>query len=256
MELTSMGKKGGSKHLKREPAPNFWPIPRKRYAWVVKPKAGSHAIQKSLPLTIVLRDILGFGKTKKEAGTILSQGKVLVDGKIRREEAFPIGLMDVLAIPEAKADYRVLSHRKGLVLHPIKKDEAQFKLCRIENKTHVKKGNIQLNLHDGTNKLIQVADLKNPAEDIYETLDVVKVAIPSGEIVGQIKLTKGNSALITGGKNRGMHGKILDIEQKPGERLQLLATIEGKSGKNFQTILDYVFPVGDSEQAISLPEEA
>jgi small subunit ribosomal protein S4e len=255
MELNNMGNRGGSKHLKREPAPSFWPIPRKRYTWVVKPKAGPHSIQESLPLTIIMRDILGFGKTKKEAGTILSQGKVLVDGKIRREEGFPIGLMDVLAIPEAKAIYRVLSHRKGLILHPIKKDEAHFKLCRVENKTHVKKGNIQLNLHDGTNKLVQVADPKDPTEDIYKTLDVVKIAIPSGEIVGQIKLTKGSSALITGGKNRGMHGKILDIEQKPGERLQLLATIEGKSGKNFQTILDYVFPVGDSDQTISLPEE-
>lgn len=250
-----MGKKGGSKHLKREPAPSFWPIPRKRYAWVVKPKAGSHSIQKSLPLTIIVRDILGFGKTRKEAGTIISQGKVLVDGRIRREEAFPTGLMDVITIPEAKANYRVLSHRKGLILHPIEKDEAEFKLCRVENKTHVKKGNIQLNLHDGTNKLIQVADPKSPTEDIYKTLDVVKVAIPSGEIVGQIKLAKGNSVLFTGGKNKGIHGKILDIEEATGERRQLLATVEGKSGKNFQTILDYIFAVGDTEQAISLPEE-
>jgi small subunit ribosomal protein S4e len=248
-----MGKKGGSRHLKREPSPNFWAIPRKRYAWVVKPKAGAHSIQKSLPLTVIMRDILGFAKTKKEAKIIIVQGKVLVNGKTRREEAFPTGLMDVIEIPDAKATYRVLSHRKGLILHPIEKSEADFKLCRIENKTIVQKGYIQLNLHDGTNKLVQVADSKNPIEDVYETLDVLKIALPSGEITEQLKLTKGVQALITDGKNKGVHGKISDLEEVPGEKRRSLATIEDASGKTFQTILDYIFVIGDSKQSISLP---
>jgi len=248
-----MGKKGGSRHLKREPSPNFWPIPRKKYAWVVKPKAGAHPIKKSLPLTVIIRDILGFAKTGKEAKIIITQGKVLVDGKTRREEAFPTGLMDVIEIPDAKVTYRVLSHRKGLILHPIEKDEADFKLCRIENKTIVPKGHTQLNFHDGTNKLVQVADPKNPIEDVYKTLDVLKIALNSGEIMGQLKLTKGIPALITGGKNKGIHGKISDLEEVTGERRRSLATIEDASGKTFQTILDYIFVIGDNEQSISLP---
>jgi len=201
-----------------------------------------------------MRDILGFAKTRKEAKTIISEGKVLVDGKVRREEAFPVGLMDVISIPDAEAAYRILSHEKGLILHPIEKDEATFKLCRIEDKTVVDSGYVQLNLHDGTNKLIQVADPKNP-EDVYKTLNSVKVTIPSREIIGQMKLAKDATALIVGGKNQGIHGKIVDIEEAIGKkRRSLLATIEDIAGKRFQTILDYVFVVGNSEESTLLPE--
>ena len=250
-----MGKKGGSKHLKRMPAPGFWAIHRKEYVWAVKPNPGSHSLKHSLPLAIIIRDILGFAKTRKEAKTIISNGKVLVDGKIRKEEAFPVGLMDAISIPDAKATYRILSHKKGLILHSIEEDEAIFKLCRIENKTVVDHGHVQLNFHDGTNKLIQVTDPKNPEEDVYQTLDVIKVAIPSGEITGQIKLAKDSIALITGGKNKGTHGQIVEIEEVAGKkRRSLLATIEDATGNRFQTTLDYVFVVGDSSQSISLPE--
>lgn len=250
-----MGKKGGSRHLKRKPAPKFWPIHRKEYVWAVKPNPGPHSLAHCLPLTVVIRDILGFAKTRKEAKTIISKGNVFVDGKIRREETFPAGLMDVISFPDAEATYRVLSHKKGLILHPIEKDEASFKFYRIENKTVVGHGNIQLNLHDGTNKLIQIADPKNPEADVYQTLDVIKVAIPNGEITGQMKLAKDSSALIISGKNRGVHGKIVEIEDAVGKkRRSLLATIEDAKGIRFQTILDFVFVVGDNKQSISLPE--
>lgn len=250
-----MGKKGGSKHLKRKPAPRFWPIHRKEYVWAVKPTPGPHSLDKSLPLTVVVRDILGYAKTRKEAEAIISQGKVLVNGKIQKEDTFPVGLMDAISIPDAETNYRVLSHEKGFVLNPIEKDEASFKLCRIENKTIVDNGNIQLNLHDGTNKLIRMADPKNPNKDVYQTLHVVKVAIPSGEIVEQIKLAKDTTALIIGGQNRGILGRIVDIEEASGKkRRSLLATIENDAGKRFQTILDFVFVIGSHEKPTSTPE--
>ncbi len=251
-----MGKKGGSRHLKRKPAPKFWPIHRKEYVWAVKPKPGPHSLQHSIPLTVVMRDILGFAKTKKEAKTAISQGKVVINGKIRKEEAFGIGLMDLITIPDAEATYRVLPHEKGFTLHPIGKDEeSSFKLCRIENKTIIDNDRIQLNLHDGTNKMVKIADPKNPDQDVYQTLNVVKIAIPSGEILGQMKLAKGSTALIIGGQNRGVHGKIVEIEEVSGKkRRSLLATIEDAAAKRFQTILDFVFVIGDGVQSKSLPE--
>ncbi len=250
-----MGKKGGSRHLKRKPAPKFWPLHRKEYVWAVKPKPGPHPIEDSLALATVVRDILGFAKTRKEAKIIVSEGKILVNGKTCREEKFPVGLMDVISIPDAEAIYRVLSHEEGLVLHPVGKEEAAFRLCRIENKTVVDQGHIQLNLHDGTNKLIRVADPKKPEEDVYQTFDVLRIAVPDSEIKGHIKLARGATALIIGGQNRGVHGRIVDIEEAKGKkRRSLLATIEDEAGKRFQTILDFIFVVGDSEQSISLPE--
>lgn len=248
-----MGSKGGSRHLKRHPAPGFWPIRRKEEIWTVRPKPGPHSSTHNIPLVSIIRDILGFAKTRKEAKIIISQGKVLVDGRIRREAAFPIGLMDVITIPDAGAKYRLLPHVKGLKLHPIEEDEAKFKLRRIEHKTVVKKG-VQLNFHDGTNKLIAITDPGNPEEDTYHTLDVLKISF-EGEITEQYKLQKNSSALIIGGKNIGISGKIVEIEEAKGKkRRSLLATIENAAGKRFQTVLNFIFTIGEAERSISLPE--
>lgn len=250
-----MGKKGGKKHLKRSPAPRLWPIHRKEAVWTVKPKPGAHPIPSCIPLTLVVRYTLGFAKTRKEARTIISKERVKVDGKVQREELFPIGLMDIVSIPDTKEDHRVLPSGKGLALHSIEKDEAKFKLCRIEDKTVVKGGYTQLNLHDGTNILIPVKDPKKPEEDVYQTLDVLKLGIPNRELLDHIRLNVGNAAMIIGGKNVGKHGKITEIEEKPGQkRRELLVTIEDKDGNIFKTILDYVFIVGNAEPHISLPE--
>lgn len=250
-----MGKKGGKKHLKRKPAPRFWPIHRKESVWTVKPKPGPHPTSACIPLALVVRDILGFANTRKEVKTIVSKGRVKVDGKAQREELFPIGLMDVVSIPDVKKDYRVLPSEKGLILHPIEKDEAEFKLCRIENKTITKGGQVQLNLHDGTNMLVSVKDPKKPEEDVYQTLDVLKLSIRDRELLGHLRLNVGITAMIIGGKNVGKYGKIIAIEKKPGQkRRELLVTVEDENGNSFQTILSFVFVVGDAEPYMSLPE--
>jgi len=250
-----VGKKGGRRHLKRKPAPEFWPIHRKEAIWTVKPKAGPHPISRCMPLTLVLRDALGFAKTRSEAKTIIHEEKILIDGKVQRKELFPTGLMDVVAIPELERWYRVLPSEKGLLFHPTTKDEATFKLCRIENKTVLSKGNVQLNLHDGRNVLVKVKDSNKSEEDVFDTLDTLKIGLPNQEILGHLKLSEGASALIIGGKNAGKHGKIVAFEQRSRQkRKNSLVTIEDERGNRFQTTLDYIFVTGDKQPHISLPE--
>ena len=250
-----MGKKGGRRHLKRKPAPEFWPIHRKEAVWTVKPNAGPHPISRCIPLTLVLRDILGVAKTRSEVKTIIHEEKIMVDGKVQREELFPTGLMDVVSIPDIEKWYRVLPYEKGLFFHPISKDEATFKLCRIENKTVLSGGNVQLNLHDGRNVLVKVKDLNKPEEDVFGTLDTLKISLPNQEILGHMKLAEGAPALIVDGKNAGKHGKIVAIEQRPRQkRKNSLVTVEDEKGNRFQTTVDYVFVIGDKQPHISLPE--
>jgi small subunit ribosomal protein S4e len=250
-----LGKKGGRRHLKRKSAPEFWPVHRKEEVWSVKPNAGPHAISRSIPLTLVLRDILGVAKTRSEAKTIVHDGKIIVDGRVQREELFPTGLMDVISIPDVEKWYRVLPHEKGLFFHPISKDEATFKLCRIENKSILSKGNVQLNLHDGRNLFISVKDPNKMEEDVFDVLDTVKISLPNQEILGQVKLAEGASALIVGGKNIGKHGKIVAVEQRQSQkRKNSLVTVEDEKGNRFQTTMEYVFVVGDTKPHISLPE--
>jgi small subunit ribosomal protein S4e len=250
-----MGKKGGSTGLKRKPAPRFWPIHRKEFSWVVRPSSGPHSLEGCVPLAVVLRDSLGFVKTRKEAKTVASQGKVFVDGKVRREDDFPLGLMDVVSLLDADKFFRMLPSRKGLILHPIGKEESSFKLCRIEDKKVVNKGQVQLNFHDGSNMLVKIADFKNPQEDVYKTLDTLKLSLPEKQVLEHIKMKQNDYVVITGGKNIGKYGRVVELEEVKGKkRRQFLATVEDEKGNRYQTILDFVFAVGETAPLISLPE--
>ncbi|MCJ7793951.1 30S ribosomal protein S4e [Candidatus Bathyarchaeota archaeon] len=249
-----MGKKGKTARLKRKPAPRFWPIHRKELPWIVKPSSGPHSLQNCLPLTLVLRDILGVAQTRREAKMILAQGKVQVDGKVRRKDDFPVGLMDVISLPDMNKYYRVMPSHKGLVLSPISKDEASFKLVRVEDKSTVKNG-VQIALHDGSNMLVKVADPKNPQEVIYETFDILKITYPEKQVALTLKTKEGNLAVITGGKNMGKQGKIVEIEKTEAKkRRQALVVIEDAQGARYQTILDFIFSIGENEPLIGLPE--
>jgi small subunit ribosomal protein S4e len=163
--------------------------------------------------------------------------------------------MDVVSIPDMEKTFRVLPSQKGLTLYPIGKEEAGFKLCRIENKTTVKGGHIQLNLHDGRNVLIRVKDANHPEEDVFQTLDTLKINLPNQEITGHFKLSEGAPAIIIDGKNIGKSGKIVAIEKRPGQRRRnTLVTIEDGNGNRFQTTMDYIFVIGDEQPHISLTE--
>ncbi len=246
-----MGKKGKTGRLKRKPAPDFWPIHKKEFTWVVKPASGPHSLENCLSLTLVLRDVLGVAKTKKEAGMILSEGKVIVDGKVRRKADFPVGIMDVVSLPDLNKFYRVMPSNKGLSLVPISQNEAGFKLTRVEDKTLVSEG-VQIALHDGSILLVKVADPKNPVEAAYETFDVLKLSLPDKEVSDVLKVKVGNLAVITGGKNIGKIGRIVEIEKTEAKkRRQALAVIEDANGAKYQTILDFVFSLGEKTALIT-----
>jgi len=250
-----MGGKGKSSGLKRKPAPKFWPIHRKEFTWTVNPTPGPHSLAKCIPLAIVLRDVLEFAETRKEAKMIVAQGKISVDGKVQRRDDFPVGLMDVISLREVGKNFCVFPSYKGLILNPIKDEESKFKLCRIEDKTVTNKGQIQLHLHDGSNLLVKVTDPKNPQEDVYGTLDTLKVGIPEKQVLEHTKMKEKDFAVITGGKNVGKFGRIIEIEKAEGKkRRNALVTVEDEKGTRYQTTLEFIFAIGDAHPLISLPE--
>ena len=251
-----MARMGGKRHLKALAAPRFWPILRKEYKWVVKPSPGPHPIERSIPLLIIVRNILGYAKTAREARKLIAEGHFKVDGRIRRNYKYPVGLMDVIEIVDTQEYYRVIPVPvKVMDLINIDKQEAKYKLCRIENKTTVKGGHIQLNLHDGRNILIRVSDPQNPEEDIYKTLGTLQITIPEQEIVKYVPLKEGVLAIISGGRNVGRVGRVVSI-QRGIRRYRSIVTLEDKHGNKFQTSLEYLFPIGEEEPLIKLPEGA
>ncbi|MEM1800921.1 MAG: S4 domain-containing protein, partial [Desulfurococcaceae archaeon] len=91
-----MAKMGGSRHLKALAAPEFWPILRKEYKWTVKPSPGPHPVDRCIPLLILVRDILKYAKTGKEARRLISEGHFAIDGRTVRDYKFPVGIMDII----------------------------------------------------------------------------------------------------------------------------------------------------------------
>ena len=70
-----------------------------------------------------------------------------------------------------------------------------------------------------------------------------------------LKTKEGNLAIITGGKNIGKQGKIVEIEKTEAKkRRQALVVVEDANGVRYQTILDFVFSIGEAEPLIALPE--
>ncbi len=227
--------------LKRMLVPSFWKIPKKATKWVATPRPGPHKKFESIPLQIVLRDILKVAETGKEVRTIVKAGEVIVDGRKRKDAHYSVGLMDAIAIPKINKFYRVVPTARGLELTEIEEKEANVKLCRINGKTVLKKERMQLNLHDGKNIFVK---------DGYATGDSLLVETNPLKVVEHLKMEKGNLGLIIKGKNAGKVGVIKEIiAGKMREPSKVVCDIEGK---DFTIVKDHVFVVGKNNPAIKL----
>ena len=239
-----MANMGSRKHLKRYKAPKTWPIHPKEDTWTVKPSAGAHAIDEALPLTLVIRDILGLADNSREAKRIINSGNVLVDGRVIKDYKFPVGFMDIIEIPKTGESYRVLLDNKGrLQLKSIEENDS--KLCKIVNKTTLKGGKTQLNLHDGKNIIVEESDLK--------VGDIVVLGLSEQDIKESLSLEEGATVLVTGGKHTGELGKINEIIINDSSNPNTIV-IENSAKDNFLTLKDYAFVVGTDSPIIDLLE--
>ncbi|HIE31468.1 MAG TPA: 30S ribosomal protein S4e [Methanosarcinales archaeon] len=232
-----------SRHQKRLSAPKSWNMPRKTHKYAVKSAPGPHSRSKSIPLLLVLRDILKIANSSKEVRKILHDGNVMVDGSIIRDHRFPVGLFDVITIPKIDSSYRVILDRKQrLMLHKV--SDSGIKLYRINNKTNTKGGGTQLNLHDGSNV---VSD-----EFSYRTFDSVIVSLPERKVLQHLVYKPGNLALITGGAHSGELATIKEIRKL---RSSMPNMVSLRSTYDFETVEDYVFVIGKNMPEIELPGE-
>lgn len=222
--------------MKRLSAPDFWPIRRKEKKFIVKPSPGPHSSVSSIPLAVVLRDILKLAENMAEVKQILNSNNVKVNGRIRRSKNYPVGLMDIIEIKDAY--YRVLVDKKGLRLFEINKKDA-FRLLQVKNKAYAKKAKIQLNLHDGTNIL---AD--STKGDALNTGDVL--VIKEGKISEVLPFSKGSLGLVVHGHNIGTLGTIENIIVKQASMQN--EVVLNVNNKMLLVPKNYVFIVGKEEQ--------
>jgi small subunit ribosomal protein S4e len=231
------------KHQKRISVPKSWRISKKANKWITTTLPGPHHNEQSIPLAIVLRDMLGLVDNRAEAKRVLSEGNILVDGIVRKDLRFPVGMFDVITVPLNNTSYRVLLDRKGrLILHKLEDVHAN-KLCRINNKTTVKGGAVQLNLSDGTNLI---------GSDDYGTKDSIILSIPDKKVVKHLEYKVGNLAMIVGGKHTGEIGTIKEINTVRSSKHN---TVSISGEYDFETIEDYVVVIGENRPEIKLGGE-
>jgi len=193
-----------------------------------------------MPLVMVVRDMLKLVDNAREAKRALYEGKVLVDGKVQKDYKLPVGIFDVISVPLNNQQYRVLKDEKGMFYLSLLEAGAVRKLARIENKTVIKGKKQQLNLSDGSNKLV---------EGEFKVGDSLVLSLPEKNIEEQIGFEVGNLAMVVGGKHTGQTGKIKEIiTVKSSQPNRVIIS----GDEEFETIKDYVYMIGKDQPVIKL----
>ena len=227
------------RHQKRVAAPTSWPVTRKTHAWVIGANAGPHSKETGIPLLVVVRDMLKVANSAREAKRIINEGNILVDGIPRKDYKYITGLFDIVSLPVVNEHYRILLDANNR-FKLYKEGPGAGKLCRINNKTSLKKGAVQLNLHDGSNML---------ASNDYKTFDTVLLSLPDRKITKHIAYKPGNLAMVVGGEHSGEIGKIKQIRKVRGSGTNMVVL---SNEKEFETIENYVFVIGESVPEIKV----
>jgi len=143
--------------------------------------------------------------TLREAKSVIYNGKVNVDGIIRKSLHHSIGLMDVVELQGVSDVYRLVPTH-GHTLQPIKieTDEKSKKLVKVTSKTTIKGKKTQLGFHDGRTII---------ADNNVNVGDSCLIQIPEQKILDVIKFEKNSQVIVTKGINSGRIGVINEIKQ-------------------------------------------
>lgn len=172
-------------HLKRQEMQKEWPLSRKGNKYVKKTGKGT------LPLIVVMRDMLKIARTKKEIKKIIHEKKVKINERIAKDEKTELRLFDIVSINDK--NFVVVLKNKKFNLDAAKSME---KTAKIIGKRMVKDQKIQINLNDGRNYIIKekvnvgdsaVIDLKeNKIKEILPFKEKSRVLFISGKHISKI----------------------------------------------------------------------
>lgn len=183
-------------HLKRNSMPKTWPLKRKGTKYIVR----TFNLKSSIPLLVIIRDILKLAKDRGEVKKILNSENVKVNGKIIKEEKFPLTLFDNLSLGEK--NFKIVLKNKKFSLEESSRCE---KIVKLIGKKVLKNGKIQMNLSDGRNYL---------GKEKIKVGDSVVISFPENRISEVLALKEGCKVLFLRGKHTGEEGTAEKIAGK------------------------------------------
>ena len=228
-----------TRHQKRLSVPNSWPVERKTATFTVKAGAGPHG-EAGVPLLVLLRDVLGYVDTRKEATYALTHGGVIVNGELASDVRRPIGMFDLLGFPDRDEYYRVFPDEGGrLSLTPIPSEAADGKLGKIVDARHVQDGATQLSLHDGQNVYV-------PADEDHEYApgDSIVTGFDEGDILAHFVFEEGALVTAVDGQHAGRIGTLSAVDVIHGSSPNTV-TVDTDDG-SFETLQEYVVVIDEN----------
>ena len=226
-----------TRHQKRLSVPNSWPVERKTNTFTVKAGAGPHG-EAGVPLVVLLRDVLGYVDSTKEARYALNHDSILVNGDAISDEQRPIGMFDILAFPERGEFFRVFPDEGGrLALTSVDEEAAGSRLGKITNKSVVPGGDVQLTLHDGTNVLV---DTDAP----YDTKDSIVIDNESKDVVAHFEYEEGALVTAVAGQHAGRIGEVDDIDVTLGSGSNTVFVAD--DGDGYETVEEYLVVIDEN----------
>ena len=227
-------------HLKKLHAPWQWRISRKEKKYVIRPFPAGHKRELSLPILVVMRDLLHYVNNARELRNVFRQNGVLVDGKNLKDTHSSVGLFDVLHLPKINAYYRLLLDGNGrLHLFPIDGKENGVKICKVIGKHKIKGGKTQIVLHDGRTFV---------GSDEISVGDSVVLQLADKKVTQTLQLKKGAYVYLIGGKHSGNYGVLRDVAERN-------VIFEDFKKNKVETLKKYIVVVGEGKPLLKLSNE-
>ncbi|MCX6741605.1 MAG: hypothetical protein NTX24_00290 [Candidatus Pacearchaeota archaeon] len=192
-------------HQKTRSIPNAWPIPRKDRKYIICPRT-NQKMEFTLPLIVIMRDMLHLANTSKEAKKAIDAGEISVNNKVIKETKLGFGLFDLVHIKKLNKTFTVLLTEKGK-LYIQEVPTTTIKLSKVIGKKALNKGEAQVNLSSGLNLVTQEKPKVN---------DSVLLDLEKKQIIKILPIKKGSDILITAGKWKG---DLAQIEEVNGSRV-------------------------------------
>ena len=225
-----MASKGNKRHIKRIAASGYAGVSRKKEPYLIKPNAGRYRLSRSIALLVVLREKLGIASTGKEARKIIRLGHVEVNGKVIKDERYPLGLNDVLHIKQTGESYVIHANRNGVVTLEALKDSGK-RILKVIDKYTAKGNKPMIRLYDGS----AAANSEAKPND--------SVVLKEGKIEKVLHLQPGAKCLVTEGTHTSQIGTLTELRK--GSATTNATVMIDSNGEVFETLLENIMVVGE-----------
>ncbi|AFN83502.1 40S ribosomal protein S4 [Encephalitozoon romaleae SJ-2008] len=237
---------GHRDHLKRKTAPESWMLDKQGGTFALMPASGPHRKTECIPLGYLISRFLKYAGNSKELGIVLGGKNIKVNGKVRTNSHFPVGLFDVISIEKTGEHFRVLynTHKK-FHLHKISSQEAGYRLAKVTKK-YTSRGIPYVVSSCGLS--IRFCD---PAIEQEYT---IKISNETSKVVEHIAPGVDKVVFVSRGKARGRIGVINTIDVQGKETVYVMTDF---AGNTFSCTSKSCIIIGESSENIwiTLPKE-